>query len=145
MNQPNHPPSTTKPPKALWVWDNRARLSLPPALAAWLAMLVLSVLAGFYFVGDHIAPRWLLVGFLVSHVIVFGLGAANLFTMRRGFVSLSHVVCWSPGLVMLLGDLISEPAFGLYFCWSMLVATILSISLLFDVRDSVVYLRHLFS
>ena len=91
-------------PDALLVWDNHARLSLPPILATWLGFLVVVCLASVFFVRDHTAARWVLGGFIASHVIVFTLPAISNFTIRRGFVSLVHVIFWSPGLITTLLD-----------------------------------------
>ncbi len=55
-----------------------------------------------FFVKGHPSARWVLGGFVVSHVIVFGIAPLKLFTMRRGFVSLCRVLRWASGLVLVI-------------------------------------------
>ncbi len=132
-------------PKALWVWDNQARLTLPPVLAAWLGILVCVCLCSAFFLSNHAPARWVLGGFVASHLIVFGLAAAQLFTMRRGVVSMLHIICWAPGLVASIVDAEARSADRLYATWSYSVIAVLAISFLFDLRDAGTYSYFLIS
>ncbi len=128
-------------PKALWVWDNNARLSLPPLLLAWLGLLVAVCLASIFFVSVHMPARAFLAGFVASHVVVFGLPLVSKFTVRRGFVSLAHVVCWAPGLLLILFDSSGRTGDPFYAGWAWIVCPVLLISLGLDLRDAIIYLR----
>jgi hypothetical protein len=135
--------SPASTPNALLVWNNRARISLPLLLALWLALLVCVCLSSVFFVTESIAARWVLGGFVVSHLVVFLLPTITDFTMRRGFVSLMHVICWSPGLVVSLIDTQGRQANLIYEVWSYALITVISISFIFDLRDALTYLYYL--
>ena len=73
----------------------------------------------------------------MSHIVAFRRLFANvrLFTMRRGIVSLTHVVCWSPGLVATIADAVGQTPNGPYEIWCLLLIVAVSISFIFDLRD----------
>jgi hypothetical protein len=133
-------PNSSTTPNALLIWDNKARLSLPPLLAIWLAFLVVVCLASIFFVRDSSAARWVLGGLAVSHLVVFLLPAVTTFTMRRGFVSLMHVVCWTPGLIATIADVQGRQNHAIYEVWSYALIAVVSISFLFGARDACTYL-----
>lgn len=146
-------------PKALWPWDNQARLSLPPVLAVWLLLLVSTVLASLCFVRFSFAAVCVISGFIVSHIFVFAFSVHPGVKLRRGLVSLLHVICWSPGLVVVAGEVyqwFTHPgAFtadmgtgffeNLYPYWLGAYALLALVSLFFDLRDSARYLGYLLS
>ena len=125
-------------PQALWIWDNESRRSLTPGILAWLFFLVGTVVAALPF-RDSPAARWLFGGFVISHVVVFGLGIVGA-TVRRGLVSLTHLVFWGPGWLMLLQARMSVESHSLFALWSSVCILIVGVSFLFDARDSAVYL-----
>lgn len=135
-------PTASELPTAIQPWDNKARLSLSPGLYVWLAFLVATCLASLFFVRDHVPPRWMIVGFISSHVLVVVIGNTNWVDLRKGLVSLTHVVCWSPGLVVVFVDLIQRGFDGIYSVWALFLVLVVSISLAFDLRDSGRYLHY---
>jgi hypothetical protein len=128
-------------PSALWIWNNDARRSLPPGLLAWLGFLVLTCLASAFFVVNHFAARWLLGGFIASHAIVFRLPSLRV-TVRRGLVSLLHVLCWSPGWVLVIFDTDGRGDDMLYRIWSYTLIAVVSFSFIFDLRDTAIYVYY---
>ena len=130
-------------PQALWAWDNNARLSLPKRLLLWLALLVSTCLSSVFFLRDHIPARLLLGGFVASHVLVFCLPSLRLFVMRRGFVSLMHLLCWSPGWIAVIADVEGRRSGAPYQIWSYLLMVVVFLSFLFDFRDAATYLYYL--
>ena len=134
--------NTATTPKALLVWNNESRLSLPLLPMAWLAILVTVSLASTFFVHKHAAARWVLGGFVVSHLIVFTLPVLTTFTVRRGFVSLLHVVCWTPGVIATIADFQGREESTAYAVWSYGLIAVTSISFLFDMRDACTYLYY---
>jgi hypothetical protein len=132
--------SAAATPNAMLVWNNQARLSLPRGLAVWLGFLVVVCLGSGWFVREFAAARWVLGGFVVSHGVVFLLPVVTRFTMRRGFVSLMHVVCWSPGMIATIADAEGRQADAVYAGWSYVLIAVVSISFVFDLRDAGTYL-----
>ena len=129
---------------ALRPWNNAARKSLPRGVLAWLGLLVATCLASVFFVASHQAARWVLGGFLISHVIVFvGPLVCKSLDLRAGLVSLLHIVCWSPGLVFAGLDLLSGSGVGVYVIWSWAIVIVTAISFFFDFRDASIYVMYL--
>ncbi len=135
--------ATDKIPNALLPWDNKARTSLSMPLYAWLFLLVSANLASLAFVATHHPPRWVIDGFVVSHVLVVVFANVKKFTMRRGTVSLLHLACWSPGWICTIVEICSGPS-GTYLIWCIWLVATVGISFIFDTRDAVVYLKSLF-
>ncbi|MEO2031476.1 MAG: hypothetical protein ABGZ35_05275, partial [Planctomycetaceae bacterium] len=137
--------STDRPatPNGLLVWNKAARMSLPPALLLWLSLLVLVSLCSVFFIRSFSPARWFLGGFVVSHLVVFLLPVIVSFTMRRGFVSLVHLICWTPGLIAIIVDIKGRQDSNPYEIWSYALITIISISFLFDLRDATTFLYFL--
>jgi len=59
-----------------------------------------------------------------------------------GLVALTHLIFWSPALFVLLKHRTFLKQRSVYAGWCGLVVVII-ISFVFDVRDAVIYLRHL--
>ena len=129
-------------PYALRIWNNAARLSLPWKLKLWLTVLVVTFLSSTAFIAPYTSPRWVLGGFIVSHLIVFYLSAWPKFVLRIGMVSLLHVLCWAPGYVMMLADRQGHATNLLYAFWSHAIIIVISIAFIFDLRDACSYLRY---
>ena len=130
-------------PHSLELWNNAARTSLPGWLVAWLAGMVATFLASVFFVRRHVPARWVLGGFLASHALVAVLELGGLATMRTGLVSVTHVLGWTPaGIAVLRAIPGSDPgsAFGR---WCRLLALVIAIAFVFDVRDAALYLYYL--
>lgn len=118
-------------------------MSLSPGLYVWLGFLVVTCLASVFFVYEHTPARWVLAGFVVSHIIVFILSATKHITLRIGMVSLNHLVCWTPGLISTITDVQGRDASVPYAVWSYLLIFAVSVSFLFDLRDAGTYLYYL--
>ncbi|NEO87653.1 MAG: hypothetical protein F6J87_25850 [Spirulina sp. SIO3F2] len=127
-------------PKAMRIWDNAARLSLPLGLKVWLGFLVSTFVAALFFVMHHAAARWAIAGFILSHIVVYLLSASKTYTLRRGMVSLLHVVCWSPALGVAIWELMNNWQgsinASLYDLWCGVFVMVVAIAFIFDLRDS---------
>ena len=105
--------------------------------------LVATCISSSLFLKESIPARWVLGGFVVSHVFVFGLGWADVFKMRRGHVGLFHLLCWSPGWITTCLEAAAKTTDSTndmsqyYMIWSRLVMVIIGVSFLFDFRDFV--------
>ncbi|MGB6043600.1 MAG: hypothetical protein WBF93_10630 [Pirellulales bacterium] len=127
-------------PNGLLIWNNASRTSLPLGLMIWLGFLVLTCLASGFFVARHMSPRWVLGGFIASHVLVVLLFMTKRITMRRGLVSLTHLLCWTPGLVLTIADRQGRAGDVVYEIWSYALMLVISVSFIFDLRDAATYL-----
>jgi hypothetical protein len=129
-------------PHSLEVWDNAARTSLPVWLMAWLGLLVVTFLGSLAFVRHHVAARWVLGGFVLSHGIVAIIEGGGLATMRNGLVSVTHVLGWTLSAVALIGALPSTDPRTPYGFWCRALLAIIAIAFVFDVRDAALYLYY---
>lgn len=125
---------------------NMAAFSAMPVIGKlWLLGLVATMLSGVFFVRDHLIARWILGGFLASVFtghLVFGLLGLPMLT---GAIAIWHILCWSPGLFLLL---IRRPFLRTYEpmryrVWTAVVAVVIVVCLLFDIRDAVIYAAHI--
>ncbi|MGK7929216.1 MAG: hypothetical protein AB4290_28925 [Spirulina sp.] len=131
---------TPNTPHALQIWDNQARLSLPLPLKIWLTVLVLTFLSSLAFVHNHYPPRWVIGGFILSHLFVFLWPVVTTVKLQRGIVSLAHVVCWSPGYLLTIVEVWQSSASGNYHIWLLVTIVVISIAFIFDLRDSASYI-----
>jgi hypothetical protein len=139
----NHSQKTINPeqlPHSLQIWNNKARLALPLPLKIWLTILVLTFLSSIGFVSQHSPPRWIIGGFILSHLLVFLWPIVTTITLRIGIVSLAHVICWSPGYILTMIEIWQGSAKGNYQIWSWAIIATISIAFIFDLRDSANYI-----
>ena len=133
-------PRDLQTPAVMRPWNNQARMALPMWTKIWLGVLVLTFLASAWFVKEHVPARWVLGGFILSHLIVFAFPLQKKWTMRAGMVSLLHVLCWSPGWVMCILDADQWVLGAPYTYWCYDIIVLIGFSFIFDVRDALVYL-----
>ena len=129
-------------PYPLRIWNNAARLSLSWKLMIWLTFLLATFISSIAFITTHSAPRWILGGFIASHLIVFCLSAWPQFVLRIGMVSLLHVLCWTPGYLLMLADRHNSATNLPYTIWSHAIIIVISIAFIFDFRDACSYLQY---
>jgi len=142
MPQANRNQTDQSPrPAAMRIWNNKARLSLRGPILIWLALLVGVQLASLFFVREYWPARWVIGGFIASHVVVVLLGKYSPCRLRACIVSLTHVLCWSPGWFLsqlTWSDYTSQLA---YTIWVSLYVIVVAASFYFDLRDASIYLR----
>lgn len=127
---------------ALDSWDSAAREALPLHIKIWLGLQMLNNIASLFFVKNHIGARWWFAGVFTSHAITFAMAAAG-WVVLAGQVSLTHILCWTPGAIMLWrnrGAIRWPSAFAV---WIGLVGVFYVGSMIVDVRDAGIYLGHL--
>lgn len=122
-------------------WDNAARMALPVHIKVWLGFMMLTNIAAIGFVKNHVAARWMFMGFVFSHGLVI-LMAATGQVVLAGQVSLFHIIFWTPGAIMVLRrrDEIQYPS--AYAIWATLSLFFYFGSMIFDVRDAIVFVQH---
>lgn len=130
--------------QVLSVWDNSARLALPPGLKLWLLLLLGTALGSIFFLRPHVPARWILGGVILSHALIWSLDLLDLLVIRKGMVSLAHAFFWGPGFMILLLDREGRQEDKRYRYWSYGLLPALFVALIFDIRDSIVFvLSHL--
>ncbi|MGE4652555.1 MAG: hypothetical protein AAEJ53_16840 [Myxococcota bacterium] len=120
------------------MWDDTSVWGTPPWLQVWLMGIVFpSFLASIFFLHRSLEARLALGGFVLSHLPMM----LGLFETTVGSIALIHVVCYLPALVTLAKrrpQVTARSAFGV---WVHIMLAVLTVSLAFDLRDS---LRTLF-
>ncbi len=112
----------------------------PPVLAWWIRWMVTIGMTSAIFAFSHSTPRWVLAAYLTNHVVAIGLGVSGLVPMSDGLINLTHVVFWTPAVVVLARGLSNLHRRTPYGIWHLLALTTMSISLVFDYRDAFKYL-----
>ena len=130
--------------RALEVFGPEGFGAAPAWVQAWLAFLISMFAIGLYFAWKHPVARWASGGFIVSAVsgeVVFSL--LNL-PFLSGAISIMHILCWSPALVLLLvkRPFLDEAESLAFRVWTGLMAGSIIFSFLFDIKDAVIYINH---
>ena len=125
---------------ALNLWNNDARANLPVWMMVWLGFLALTFLAAAIFSWNHVAARWVLAGFIASHVVTIAVESTQGVVLRAGLVSLLHVVFWAPGLVAMLADQAQLKFSSAYGIWASALLFVYAVAFTFDIRDGIVWL-----
>ena len=126
---------------ALDAWNAEARDNLPTPVKVWLGLMMLTNLASVAFLKNHLASRWVFAGFVLSHALVMYLWAQET-TVLAGQVSLFHILFWTPGAIFLLrrrSEIRLPSAYGI---WATASLFFYFGSMLFDVRDAILFLQH---
>lgn len=129
--------------QALQLWNKEAMANAPVGVRLWLLFMLTSFASGLFFIKNHFIARWVVGGFVVSFfcggLVAKALGLATL----SGYVALVHLVCWSPGLYLLLTRQPFLREQGAYLIWSGLITMVICISFYFDIRDAWIYLNYM--
>ena len=126
------------------IFNSDALAAMPITVKIWMGILAVSLASGVFFVRKHKIARWIVCGFLIS-IFTGDLFFRTLdLPMLSGAVSLWHLVCWSPGLFLLLirRPFLREYEPYKYRIWTAVVAFVIVVSFLYDIRDAAVYIGH---
>ena len=111
------------------------------AVSWWIVWLVVIGLTSTPFALKHTGARWVLGAYVANHSVAMGTGwLLGADALTNGLVSVTHVVFWTPAVVVLIMGLRTINRASLYGGWHMAALATMAISLLFDYRDSYVYL-----
>ena len=132
---------------ALEVFDGEARAAVPPLLKVWLMLLLGTFAASIIFVWKKPLARWALGGLIVAMFAGGPIFNALGLPMLGGAIALSHIVCWTPVLLLLLWKrpFLNSSEWLPYRIWSALLLIVIVISFVFDIRDAWIYLNHVSS
>ncbi|MFS1522900.1 hypothetical protein ACL7TT_02100 [Microbulbifer sp. 2304DJ12-6] len=130
---------------ALEVFNAHGFMQTPTWVQIWVCFLAITFLVGFYFAWKHPLARWTSGGFILSAA-----GGSMAFALLRlpflgGSIALMHILCWLPGLILLLIHRpflnTNEPA-G-FRIWAGTITGVILFSFIFDIRDAVIYIDHI--
>lgn len=126
---------------ALDEWNNEARVALAMPVKIWLVLMMLTNIAALGFLKNHVASRWVFAGFILSHavgivMVMQGMG------LLAGQVSLLHIVFWTPGMIFLILRRAEIKLPSAYAVWAILSLIFYFGSMIFDVPDAIVFVRH---
>ena len=127
---------------ALEEWNMETRLSLPLYLKVWLLGALLPAhLASVFFLRNHIAARWVLGGFFLSHLWLTVVEVTGALVVHGGLVSLGHIICWSPAIYALYRYRPEIELPSAYGIWACVMLFIYGVSMFFDFRDAAIWLN----
>lgn len=130
---------------ALEVFNDTAMQLTPTWVKAWLAIMLGTFAAGLYFAWKHPLARWAVGGFLVSLTTGSTIFALLGLPFLSGSISIMHVMCWTPALVLLvLNRPFLNPAEPKGFrIWSGVMTAVILFSFVFDIKDAAIYINHI--
>jgi hypothetical protein len=111
------------------------------AVSWWIVWLVVIGATSVLFAWKHVGARWVLGAYIANHAVAMGTGSLlGAEVLTNGLVSVTHVVFWTPAVVMLVRGLQTINRASIYGGWHLAALATMVISLLFDYRDSAIYL-----
>ena len=128
----------------LWTLTNSVYGPTPqwsPALSWWIRwMIAIGLTSGVFAITGHTGARWVLAAFVLNHAVALSLPLSGLVQMSNGLINLTHVVFWTPAVVVLARGVGTLNRRSVYGVWHLLALATMVVSLLFDYRDGVRYL-----
>ncbi|WKD50359.1 hypothetical protein [Microbulbifer spongiae] len=130
---------------ALEVFNAPGFMLTPTWVQVWVCFLAITFIVGFYYARKHPLARWTSGGFILSTA-----GGSMSFALLGlpflgGSIAIMHILCWLPGLVLLLIHRpfldTKEPA-G-FRIWAGTITGVILFSFIFDIRDAAIYIGHL--
>lgn len=130
---------------ALQVFDSEGMKNAPTWVMVWIMFMMATFLSGLFFVWKQAIARWVVGGLFAG--VAAGAIAASVFTIppMSGFIALTHLIFWSPGLYQLLTKRPFMQALSGFSIWSGVMTLVILFSFFFDIRDASLYLIHLSS
>lgn len=90
------------------------------------------------------AGWWVVVGGFLATILIAGFLVPALgLQPLSGLFALVHLICWTPGLILLLRERAFLKGLSLYGVWAGVITAVILISFVFDVRDAGIYLAHM--
>ena len=111
-----------------------------PALTWWIRWMIAIGLSSAIFAFTHTGARWVLAAFVFNHAVAIGTSMSGLVPMSDGLINVTHVVFWTPAVVVLVRGLGTLNRRSVYGVWHVLALATMAISLVFDYRDAFRYL-----
>ena len=128
---------------ALELFDDNAMRNAPQILSLWLMFMTASFAAGLLFVRRHVIARWAVGGFVLTILCVMFILPALGLPALSGLLALIHLIFWSPALYLLLRHRPFLAGLSPFSIWSGVMALVIAISFVFDIRDAAIYLDHM--
>ncbi len=130
--------------QALEVFDAQGMEATPQWVMFWIIFMVANFAAGLFFIRRHPIARWV-VGSFIAGMLALSISEVLGIVQLSGFIALLHLVFWSPALYQLLTK---RPFLTkkrtVFSIWSAVITLVILLSFVFDIRDSIIYLNHIF-
>ena len=127
---------------ALDDWNMDARNALPTYIKNWLASMLVAHLSSVVFVRKHRPARWVLGGFLLSHLWVAYAEYSDAIALKAGLVSFGHIVFWLPAIISFYRNRADIKLSSAYGIWACIMFFYYAVSLTIDVREATIYFSH---
>lgn len=127
---------------AIQIFDEQGMKNTPQWVMAWIMFMAATFICGLFFVKNHIIARWVVGGFVAGLVLGEVIRLALGIPPYSGYIALIHIVFWSPALYQLVSKRPFLNAKGAYKVWSGIITAVILFSFVFDIRDAVLFLRH---
>lgn len=136
--------------RALEIWNDDAMANSPIAIQAWLYTMLATFALGLLFAWRHYPPLLAVLGFVgmifsmdtIAQTLGLTVGDGEVLS---GYVSLMHIVFWSPALAGMLATRSFLRLGTWYGRWSLALTAVILGSFYFDVPLAATYLNHVMS
>lgn len=128
---------------ALNDWNMEARNALPTYIKIWLASMLVAHFSSVFFVRKHNPARWVLGGFLLSHLWVAYAEYSDVIDLKAGLVSFGHIVFWLPAIISFYRNRAGITLSSAYGIWACIMFFYYAVSLTIDVREATIFFSHL--
>ncbi|MBM3778705.1 MAG: hypothetical protein FJW23_10790 [Acidimicrobiia bacterium] len=128
---------------ALWSMTNGVWGATPqwgPVLSWWIRWMVTIGMTSAIFAFRHTPARWVLAAYVCNHALAIYGAMAGLVPMSDGWINVTHVLFWTPAVVLLARSLGAAGYRTAYGVWHRLALATMTMSLVFDYRDAFRYL-----
>jgi hypothetical protein len=130
--------------RALEIFDAEGMEATPTAVMIWIGVATACFVAGLLFVRRHSIARWVTGCYIAGFMALVFSSVFNMVQLQLGgFLSLVHIIFWTPALYQLL---IKRPFLSKevtpFSVWSGVITVIIFISYYFDIPYAFIFLRH---
>jgi len=131
---------------ALEIWGVEGREKSPPWVFYWVHFIALLGVTSLFFMRNHVEARWAGGGIFFA-TIFFSVVLIPILPVVQlgGMFAVMHFILWTPGLYLLLKNRPFLNGWSPYAIWSGLATFTILFSYVFDVRDVLVYVPHIWS
>lgn len=130
---------------ALQIFDQKGFAAAPKWVQIWIGFMFLSFAAGLFFVRQQPIARWIVGSFTFGMAAMAVAGTLFSIAPVSGFIATLHLVFWSPALYQLLRRRPFLRARSAFSIWTAVITGVILFSFTFDLRDSAIYLQHVFN
>ena len=130
---------------ALEIFDAEGIEATPFGVMVWIVVSTACFLAGLFFIRRHAIARWVVGCYVAGFMFLVFLSVFSLVQLQlAGFLSLNHLIFWSPAFYQLITKRpFMARQITAFSIWSGIITGVMLISFAFDVPYAFIFLNHI--